>query len=95
MLPISAAELYNLPLHEYTRPVVHVTASDIVIPTALPINPSSAIGEQLQQIRDFVGNFFESSCFKAGIVLCEDTGDAFALEHLRDAFTSDEVLCKF
>jgi hypothetical protein len=93
MSEIDVLWLYNLPLHEYTMPVIHCARSPVSIPTALVL--SGDFSEQLEQIRAFVLDYFEQSCFNKGIVLYDDNGDAAGLQPLMSAIRDDPVLSKF
>src|SRR4051812_20137759 len=78
MAEIDVLWLYNLPLHEYTMPVIHCARSPVSIPTALVVEGD--LSEQLEQIRAFVLDYLEQSCFSKGIVLYDDNGDAAGLQ---------------
>lgn len=93
MMEMDALRLYNLPLHEYTMPIIHCARSSVCIPTALVL--SGELSEQLEQIRIFVLDFFESSCFDRGIVLYDDNGDASSLQPLVSEIRAAPELCRF
>ena len=94
MAEIDVLSLYNLPLHEYTMPVIHCARSPVSVPTAWVL--SGDLSEQLEQIRAFVLDYLEQSCFSKGIVLYDDNGDAAAgLQPLVSAIRDDPVLSKF
>jgi hypothetical protein len=93
MMEIDALQLYNLPLHEYTMPVVHCAQSSMCIPTALML--SGELSEQLAQIQAFVMDYFEYRCFDRGIVLYDDDGNSSGLQPLVNAIQDDPELRKF
>jgi len=93
MAEIDVLWLYNLPLHEYTMPIIHCARSPVSIPTALVL--SGDLADQLEQIRTFVLDYLEQSCFSKGIVLYDDNGDAAGLQPLMSAIRDDPVLSKF
>lgn len=93
MAEIDVLWLYNLPLHEYTMPIIHCARSPVSIPTALVL--SGDLADQLEQIRAFVLDYLEQSCFSKGIVLYDDNGDVAGLQPLMSAMQDDLVLSKF
>jgi len=94
MAEMDVLRLYNLPLHEYTMPVIHCARSPVSIPTALVLLGDD-LSAHLEQIRAFVRDYLEQSCFNKGIVLYNDNGDAARLQPLIDAIQHDSVLSKF